>query len=71
MCIRDSPFLSRVLVAAGLCASNGEARRLVAQGGVQLDGARVSDAAATLERGGSWKERCSSGWAVSPGGKST
>jgi tyrosyl-tRNA synthetase len=48
------PFLSRVLVAAGLCASNGEARRLVAQGGVQLDGARVSDAAATLERGGSY-----------------
>ncbi|MBK8481137.1 MAG: tyrosine--tRNA ligase [Proteobacteria bacterium] len=48
------PFLSRVLVAAGLCGSNGEARRVVSQGGVQLDGVRVSDAAATLERGGSY-----------------
>jgi tyrosyl-tRNA synthetase len=32
-----------LLVAAGLCASKGEARRLVAQGGIRLDDAAVSD----------------------------
>jgi tyrosyl-tRNA synthetase len=39
-----APLLD-LLVAAGLCASKGEARRLVAQNGVRLDDAPVSDAA--------------------------
>ena len=32
----------KLMVAAGLAASNGEARRLIAQGGVQVDGERVA-----------------------------
>jgi tyrosyl-tRNA synthetase len=32
-----------VLVAAGLCKSKGEGRRLIEQGGVRLDGAALSD----------------------------
>jgi tyrosyl-tRNA synthetase len=34
----DRQLLSKVLVAAGLAASNGEARRLIEQGGVKIDG---------------------------------
>ncbi len=37
-----------LLVACGLCASNGEARRLVQQGGVSVNDRKVSDAAETL-----------------------
>ena len=37
--------LTDLLVAAGLCGSKGEARRLVAQNGVRLDDAPVSDPA--------------------------
>jgi tyrosyl-tRNA synthetase len=48
-------WLPRVIVSAGLAASNGEARRLVAQGGVRLDGEAMSDpeaeVAADLLRG--------------------
>jgi tyrosyl-tRNA synthetase len=40
-----------VLVRCGLAASKGEARRLVQQGGVEIDGARVEDTAATVEGG--------------------
>ena len=36
------------LLAAGLCKSNGEARRLVEQGGVTVNGEKVTDAAAPL-----------------------
>jgi tyrosyl-tRNA synthetase len=36
-------WLPKVLVAAGLAASNGEARRAVRQGGVRLDGEQLSD----------------------------
>ncbi len=39
----------RLLVKAGLAASNGEARRNVEQGGVSLDGEKVTDAKAVLE----------------------
>ncbi len=35
--------LSAILVEAGLAASGGAATRLIAQGGVRLDGARVTD----------------------------
>jgi tyrosyl-tRNA synthetase len=42
--LRDGrAWLPKVLVAAGLAGSNGEARRAVAQGGVRLDGEPVTD----------------------------
>ncbi|HUD71817.1 MAG TPA: tyrosine--tRNA ligase [Dongiaceae bacterium] len=41
-------WVPKLLVALGLAKSNGEARRLIEQGGVSVDGARVGDAAATL-----------------------
>jgi tyrosyl-tRNA synthetase len=40
--------VARLLVAAGLAASNSEARRLLAQGGVRLDGEPVTGPEATL-----------------------
>jgi tyrosyl-tRNA synthetase len=43
------PFwIPRLLVTLDLAKSNGEARRLIQQGGVTLDGARVVDPQATL-----------------------
>ena len=47
----ETIFVSLMLVRAGLVKSNGEARRLIAQGGVQIDGERVTDGSATLVRG--------------------
>ena len=42
-------WLPRLLVATGLAASNGEARRAVSgQGGVRLDGEPIDDADAEL-----------------------
>jgi tyrosyl-tRNA synthetase len=42
--LRDGTvWLPRLLVATGLAASNGDARRLVEQGGVRLDGEVISD----------------------------
>ena len=41
-------WLPKVLVASGLAASNGEARRAVRQGGVRLDGEQLSDPEAEL-----------------------
>ena len=41
-------WIPKLLVSAGLAKSNGEARRLIEQGGVSLDGERLSDPAATL-----------------------
>ncbi len=47
--VRDGKVgLLAAMVAAGLCASNGEARRLVQQGGILLDGEKVTDPAAAL-----------------------
>ena len=40
-----------VLVAAGICASNGEARRLIAQGGVSLNDTKVTDINAPVSDG--------------------
>ena len=40
-----------VLVAAGICASNGEARRLIAQGGVSLNDEKVTDINAPVSDG--------------------
>ena len=46
--------LSGLLVASGLAASNGEARRLIGQGAVQIDGERVAeDASVAGMRSGS------------------
>lgn len=46
----DEPqSLSKVLAASGLAASNSEARRLIAQGGVTVDDARIDDLKATLD----------------------
>jgi len=42
--VRDGRvWLPRLLAEAGLAGSNGEARRLVEQGGVRLDGEQVTD----------------------------
>ena len=41
-------FLPALLTAAGLCASRSEARRMVAQGAVRLDGQPLSDPTAEL-----------------------
>lgn len=40
-----------VLVAAGVCSSNGEARRLIAQGGVSLNDEKVTDINAPVKDG--------------------
>ena len=39
----ENPTIISVLVAAGICASNGEARRLIQQGGVSLNDKKVVD----------------------------
>jgi tyrosyl-tRNA synthetase len=49
--ICDAGGLTRVtalLVAAGLAPSSGEAKRLILQGGVSIEGAKITDAAAML-----------------------
>jgi tyrosyl-tRNA synthetase len=46
----DAMPLVQAIVAAGLAASRGEARRLVRQGAVELGGSRVEDEAHVLER---------------------
>jgi len=43
-----SASIIRMLVEAGMVKSNSEARRLVEQGGVSIDGVRVDDPAATI-----------------------
>lgn len=40
-----------MLVAAGICASNGEARRLIQQGGVSLNDGKVTDINAPVKSG--------------------
>jgi tyrosyl-tRNA synthetase len=44
----EPAWIPKLLVTLGLAKSNGEARRLIQQGGVTVDGARVADPAATL-----------------------
>ena len=48
----DRAPLIQVLLLAGLVGSKAEARRLVRQGAVELDGVRISDETAHLLRGG-------------------
>lgn len=40
----DPVWMPKLLVSVGLAKSNGEARRLIQQGGVSLDGERLADA---------------------------
>ncbi len=47
----DSATIIPVLVAAGICSSNGEARRLIQQGGVTLNDAKVTDINAPVKSG--------------------
>ena len=44
----DTKTVLQALLAAGLCKSNGEARRLIEQGGVSINGEKVTDANAPL-----------------------
>jgi len=44
--------LAKVLVLAGMASSNSEARRLMTQGGVKVEGEAVRDIKATFETGG-------------------
>jgi tyrosyl-tRNA synthetase len=50
---KDPLAISQVLKQAGLAASASEALRLIEQGGVRIDGARLSDKALKLARGAS------------------
>ncbi|HTG47043.1 MAG TPA: tyrosine--tRNA ligase [Actinomycetota bacterium] len=43
-------WVVKVLVAAGLASSNGDARRAIEQGGIRLDGERVADPGLELTR---------------------
>ena len=47
----ETKTITPVLVAAGICASNGEARRLIAQGGVSLNDEKVTDINAPVSDG--------------------
>jgi tyrosyl-tRNA synthetase len=44
-------WLARLMVDAGLAAGTSEARRLITQGGVQVEGEKVTDANLALEAG--------------------
>jgi tyrosyl-tRNA synthetase len=48
----DRVLLARALVQAGLAASNSEARRLITQGGVKIEGETVRDINSTLDADG-------------------
>ena len=48
----DGLWIPKALALAGLVKSSSDGRRLVAQGGVEIDGARVGDPKAALARGG-------------------
>jgi len=45
----DKIWIVRLLTASGLASSNSEARRLITQGGVYIDGERVTDPNAEVE----------------------
>lgn len=42
-------MLAAILNASGLCKSNGEGRRKITEGGVRIDGDRITDAEATFQ----------------------
>jgi tyrosyl-tRNA synthetase len=45
----EPQLLFKIIVAAGLAESNKDAQRVIAQGGVLVDDAKVSDPRATLD----------------------
>ena len=47
----ETPTIIPVLVAAKLCSSNGEARRLIQQGGVSIGDEKVTDINAPVKSG--------------------
>jgi tyrosyl-tRNA synthetase len=47
-------WLPKIMVSAGLAASTSEARRLITQGGVQVDGDKITDANLELTAGKSY-----------------
>jgi len=47
----DNPTVISVLVTAGICMSNGEARRLIQQGGVSINDGKVTDINAPVKNG--------------------
>ncbi len=47
----ENATIINVLVAAGICSSNGEARRLIQQGGVSLNDCKVTDINAEVKSG--------------------
>jgi len=49
---QDQLALTQVLKAVGLTSSSSEAMRMIDQGGVRMDGERISDKAIVLRRGG-------------------
>ncbi|MEE0097457.1 MAG: tyrosine--tRNA ligase, partial [Oscillospiraceae bacterium] len=60
----DSIGVLSLMVKCGLCKSNGEARRLVQQGGVLVDDEKVTDPAATVA-----KEKLEAGVVIKKGKK--
>jgi tyrosyl-tRNA synthetase len=47
----DRVWLPKVLVEAGLAASTSEGRRLISQGGVQVDGEKLTEVNAEIQAG--------------------
>ena len=45
----DEPFITKLMVDSGLCQSGGEAKRLISQGGVSINGTRVDSHSTPLE----------------------
>jgi tyrosyl-tRNA synthetase len=46
----DGLWVVKAITGAGLCRSNGEARRMIQQGGVSVDGTRIDDIELRLSR---------------------
>ena len=51
---QERVWLPKVMVAAGLAGGTSEGRRLISQGGVSVDGEKISDVNAELPAGGTF-----------------
>lgn len=56
----DTLWIAKALSATGLCSSTGDGKRLAQQGGIEVDGARVSDAQLQLAKGQTYLLRAGS-----------
>jgi tyrosyl-tRNA synthetase len=56
----DTLWIAKALSQAGLVKTTSEGKRLVEQGGVEVDGQRISDPQYQLERGRSYLIRAGS-----------